>query len=608
MEKNFDIKLYNDYLNGEKEAFEYLYSKYKSKIEYFIFNIVKDYQKAEDLTQETFMYVMQNKMKGNCTFKYYIYLVAKSKAYNYINVTKRRNEIDEQYIIKESEKNEKDVLEIITREESKKEILEAIEKLDEKYKNTIYLVNIEGLSYKEASEILGQTLQNTKTLIHRGKMQLSKILIKKGFDEMNKVAKIIVILLATTVTLSGIAYAATQIYKKFNTNYNITMNPTYQSTIDENTINNLWVGTLDLAWKELKEKIGKDRVEIANGNLQIVNDLNDSKFSKDMLDSNDYKIEVERTMTNGYKIDASLNKELNFLEVFDNFSNDYNWKFGNGEEFVKYFGINDASSEEMNKNIEILFYNKISENELKSNDFAIKLKTKEGDEIILYRTDDNKSFNEYYNDIQEKTKSYNGSKEFSKNDQLRIPYVKVNGKISYNELYGKKIKNSNGLIIYDVIQNVKFSLNEKGCNLSSQATMVTEYLSATMDAKYCYFQDTFIIFMKEKDFDNPYYALKVDNDDILEKKEDIDEPKLIDKTVIGDTEHYEKYMDGIEYKFYEDENYEYYYPSQKTEAVKVYFKNGEFMTAEQALKEKRITLELLDKYGVVYIKKSKNNM
>ena len=32
------------------------------------------------------------------------------------------------------------------------------------------------------------------------------------------------------------------------------------------------------------------------------------------------------------------------------------------------------------------------------------------------------------------------------------------------------------------------------------------------------------------------------------------------------------------------------------------------MTAEQALKEKRITLELLDKYGVVYIKKSKNNM
>ena len=72
MERDLDKKLYNNYLNGEKEAFEYLYSKYKCKIEYFIFNIVKDYQKAEDLTQETFIYVMQNKIKDNCTFKYYI--------------------------------------------------------------------------------------------------------------------------------------------------------------------------------------------------------------------------------------------------------------------------------------------------------------------------------------------------------------------------------------------------------------------------------------------------------------------------------------------------------------------------------------------------------
>ena len=32
--------------------------------------------------------------------------------------------------------------------------------------------------------------------------------------------------------------------------------------------------------------------------------------------------------------------------------------FGDGEEFIKYFGINNSSSEDMNKNIEILFYNK----------------------------------------------------------------------------------------------------------------------------------------------------------------------------------------------------------------------------------------------------------
>ena len=608
MEKDLDKKLYNDYLNGEKEAFEILYNKYKNKIEYFIYNIVKDYQKAEDIAQETFIYVIQHQMRENSSFKYYIYLVARSKALNYINVEKRRNEITEKYLANDNEQIEKDVLDIITTEESKKELLESIELLDERYKNAIYLVNIEGLSYEETSKILGETLQNTKNLIHRGKKQLRKILLKKGFNEMNKVLKIFVIIICTTIALSGIVYATTVIYNKYiknNTNHNITMNPSYQSTLDENTINNLWVGTLDLAWKDLEEKIGLNKIELEGKMPQIANDLNESTFSKEMLNPNDYKINVERTVTNGYKIDATLNKELNFLESFDNFS-DYKWTFGNSEEYIKYFGINNASPEEMNKNVEILFYNKLNNGSLLSNDMAIKLKTKEGDEIILYRTDDKKSFDEYYEDIKAKTKNYKGRTEFSEDDELRIPYVKVNGMINYNQLYDKKIKNSKGLYIYDVIQNVNFYLNERGCNLSSKATMVTEYMGIGQDTKYCYFQDTFIIFMKEKNSDKPCFALKVDNNDILEKIEETYEPKIFDSTTLADREkYYSKYLQGGEYKFFEDEKYEYYYPSQKTKVVMVYFPNGVAMTAEEALKQGKISMDLLDKYEIEYFKKEK---
>ncbi len=608
MEKDLDKKLYNDYLNGEKEAFEILYNKYKNKIEYFIYNIVKDYQKAEDIAQETFIYVIQHQMRENSSFKCYIYLVARSKALNYINVEKRRNEITEKYLANADEKIEKDVLDIITAEENKKELLESIELLDERYKNAIYLVNIEGLSYEETSKILGENLQSTKNLIHRGKKQLRKILLKKGFDEMNKVLKIFVISICATVALTGIVYATTVIYNKYiknNTNHNITMNPSYQSTLDENTINNLWVGTLDLAWKDLEDKIGLNKIELEGEMPQIANDLNESTFSKEMLNPNDYKINVERTLTNGYKIDATLNKELNFLESFDNF-NDYKWTFGNSEEYIKYFGINNASPEKMNKNVEILFYNKLNNGSLLSNDMAIKLKTKEGDEIILYRTDDKKSFDEYYEDVKTKAKNYKGRTEFTKDDELRIPYVKVNGMINYKQLYDKKIKNSKGLYIYDVIQNVNFYLNERGCNLSSKATMVTEYMGIGQDTKYCYFQDTFIVFMKEANSDKPYFALKVDNNDILEKVEETDEPKIFDSTTLADREkYYSKYLQGGEYKFFEDEQYEYYYPSQKTKVVMVYFPNGVTMTAEDALKQGKITMDLLDKYEIEYSKREK---
>lgn len=607
MEIDLDKKLYNDYLDGNKKAFEYLYSKYKSKIEYFVYNIIKDYQKAEDITQETFIYVMQNKMKENISFKYYIYLVARSRAYNYANIEKRRNEISTKFLYDEVEKIENDVLDVITKEESKKEVLNALNELNEKYRNAIYLTNIEGLSYNETSKILGENLQNTKNLIHRGKKQLRKILLKKGFENMNKVSKIIIIVLAIAISLTGITFAVAEIYKKYNTNHNITINPSYQSTLDENTINNLWIGTLDLAWKDLEEKLGKSKLELEDSNLPIIDELNNSTFSKEMLDQNDYKINVERTVTNGYKIDATLNKELNFLETFDNFSNDYKYTtFANGKEYIKYFGINNASSEKMNKNIEILFYNKKSETNQLSDNFAIKLKTKEGDEIILYRTDDNKSFNEYYNDVKKKTNEYTGNKEFQEQDELLVPYVRVNGMIAYNDLYGKFIKGTNGLYFTDVVQNVNFSLNEKGCNLNSKATIVTEYLGINNDTKYCYFKDKFIIFMKEKDSQNPYFALKVDTEDVLEKIEETDEPKLIDYTILANgNKYYKKYLDGIEYKFYEDEKYEYYYPSQKTKVVQVYFKNGEYMTAEEALKHGKITIDLLDKYDIKYTKKEK---
>lgn len=215
MENDLDKKLYNDYLKGEKEAFNVLYNTYKSKIEYFIFNIVKDYQKAEDLTQETFMYVMQNKMKEDCSFKYYIYLVAKSKAFNYIKVNNRRDEITEKYLENSDKKVEKDVLEAIIKEENQKELLEAIELLEDKYKNALYLVNMEGLSYEETAKILGQSLQNTKSFIHRGKMKLRKILLKKGFDEMNKITKVVVMVVCTGIILSGAAYAANLMIKNF---------------------------------------------------------------------------------------------------------------------------------------------------------------------------------------------------------------------------------------------------------------------------------------------------------------------------------------------------------------------------------------------------------
>ena len=239
MGTNLDERLYNEYLSGETDAFELLYNKYKNKIQYFIFNIVNDFQIAEDITQETFIYAIQNKLRDNSSFKYYIYLVAKSKAINYINKKNRQDKLIDEYYLKETNNEERDVLDIISEIETKNEILESINKLDIKYRNPIYLVNVEEMSYKETAKILGLSLQETKNLIHRGKKKMKKELISSGkVSTTERFSKILIILLCIVIVGSGLSFAAIKIYDNIKTNEDIEIKSYYKDETVTQPISN----------------------------------------------------------------------------------------------------------------------------------------------------------------------------------------------------------------------------------------------------------------------------------------------------------------------------------------------------------------------------------
>lgn len=534
MEKDLDIKLYNEYLAGEKGAFELLYNKYKDKIQYFVYNIVKDYQKAEDITQDVFVYVMQNKIKEGYTFKYYIYLVAKSRAYNQINMEKRRTEINEEYILNGAEQVGQDVADIVTKNEKRQEIIKAIDMLDDRYKNAIYLVKIEELTYQETAQILGESIQNVKNLIHRGKKELRKILIKKGFDEMSKVSKVIIIMLCISVLLAGGVYATMKIIKGFIGKAEIT--PTYTSGLSTMDGNKVWCGTFNLVWNDFMNDVVKGNVEFRDGESELANELNKQSFKVDQLSENSYfkihgqamgedlknKIQngikqkfnedsnlidrIDWNDSNGYVLYAMLKKEFNFLEPFSTAMG--SMTFNNSEPRIKCFGVDSSNNPIASKNVEVLFYNS-------EDDFAIKLKTKEGEEVILYKTTgENKSFEENYKEIKKQQINYSGKNTFEENDILRIPFIKVNDEINYDELCGREIKNSN-YYIKQALQTIDFELNNVGGSVKSEAVIDATQKAWTEKSRKMIFDSDFILYLKEESKEQPYFALKVDNTDIL---------------------------------------------------------------------------------------------
>lgn len=284
-------------------------------------------------------------------------------------------------------------------------------------------------------------------------------------------------------------------------------------------------------------------VEFEDGNSMLVDELNKKTFTKDMLSKDDYYIKVGQTSpklkeeikneltqkfnintsnvldeidfendTNaimGYTVYSMLMKNFEFLVPFDKLGG---LRFNDSEGYVEYFGINNASDESLNQNVEVLFYNN-------QNDFAVKLKTKENEELILYMNETYTSFNDMYNEIEEKSKNYTGDKTFNKSDELKVPYINVDTIINYDELCGKIIKDTDQMYISNAIQNVKFTLNEKGGNLVSEAAVVSEYNSLAENARFFNFTKPFVLFMKEENKSKPYFSLKVDNVNILEIEE-----------------------------------------------------------------------------------------
>lgn len=170
-----DRELYEEFLNGSKEDFEQIVIRYKDRLIYFIQRYVKNYDVAEDLMQDVFVYVLINRKEYD--FKYslktYLYTIAKSRAINYL---KRQKKIvflkDDDVLVEENDSVE----EIIFRKEKEENIIKAIKKLKPEWQSIIYLSKIEEMKYKDICKILGKSLPQVKSSIHRANKQLEKIL------------------------------------------------------------------------------------------------------------------------------------------------------------------------------------------------------------------------------------------------------------------------------------------------------------------------------------------------------------------------------------------------------------------------------------------------
>lgn len=349
---------------------------------------------------------------------------------------------------------------------------------------------------------------------------------------------IILFLVALVVVLITLVY--TLIIKRKNQDIpiieGITVVPTFD---DEIASDSSYCATFQLVWNDMKNKVIKKDITF-NPEVLMATNLNRESFTEDMISDNYYfKIYGPKTKELKEKIVTGIKDKFNqtsdILDDFDWNSNDldnsdtrryffytmlyreFEYKqrfmiledndFGNYKN-IKYFGIGASSSDEVRNQIIVLFYNS-------KDDFAVKLTTKNGDEVILYKNPKGKTFNEIYSNMNNEAKNYTGNRNFEKEDKFKAPMINFNVKKEYTELQNKSFYDfeDKEYVIEKAIQTINFKLDEKGGRIKSEAAIdnKTTALPVVSEPRYFNIDNTFAIFLKEENKELPYFAARIDD-------------------------------------------------------------------------------------------------
>lgn len=309
--------------------------------------------------------------------------------------------------------------------------------------------------------------------------------------------------------------------------------------------NCVYCGTFQLAWNEMWDTFVKAPI-LLEGDLPMVELLNRRDFQASDLADDCYlaaagsvkdgiverlrqelkerfpnaDMEVpdaeEETLIYAY---AYLEKTLPFRAAFDRLEEPLNFPKGDNAAPVAAFGtesftMNCRRDEILEDQVTVLSYTSDDE-------FVLRLNsTSKDDEIILAKIPPKETLAETIADARQRIEQ-GGVAEYKQTlqpeESLIIPVVSLNVHRKYTELIERHLKNEGltELYVTEASQGIRFRLDETGAKLSSEAEFGIG--SDLEQPRHFVFDKPFLLYLKEKDSNSPYFAIWIETAEVLEK-------------------------------------------------------------------------------------------
>lgn len=187
---NEDFELIEKILAGDVNLFEKIQKKYHRQLFSLVLRMIRNYEDAQDIVQETFIRAFNNLDKYQKEFQFHSWLFKiasnlcidclRRRRFQHISIdmpAPYRDDADALDFVDEEANADKDLLS----KEQTNILNKAIEELPEHYRKVIILRHFEELDYKEIAEQLAIPIGTVKAHLFRARRILMELLKRKNF-------------------------------------------------------------------------------------------------------------------------------------------------------------------------------------------------------------------------------------------------------------------------------------------------------------------------------------------------------------------------------------------------------------------------------------------
>jgi hypothetical protein len=313
--------------------------------------------------------------------------------------------------------------------------------------------------------------------------------------------------------------------------------------------NYVYCATMAIAWHQFRDCVGGDEVQLSD-DPPLATALNRHVFDVTNLSPESYVARagnvsdgiiqeiraeiaakspgadprlIDRAEGHAYLLYAYLQKLLPFGTEFDVLEQPLQFSPNTSQRGkpVKAFGVhpledNGYRDEMIKSQVTILDY-------INDDDFVLRLEnTSARDEIVLAKVAPGGTLAETIAQTRRRGVKPHGKQVEARlrvGESLAVPIVVASLTREYTELAGRDILNSyaTGRTILSATQNVRFRLDEAGARLESEAAIVGEFGEDVVPRlRHFVFNRPFLLYLIERDADQPYLAIWIGNTELLE--------------------------------------------------------------------------------------------